>query len=93
MFGFISTTALCICLLQGLAVNAHKQVSLQRAQIAADAAALAAATNGDNAAAYFAEHNGADLVSLRRFGVDDEFVEIIANVNGMRAIAIATDSW
>jgi hypothetical protein len=32
-------------------------------------------------------------VSLRRFGVDDEFVEIIANVNGMRAIAIATDSW
>ena len=93
MFGFISTAALCICLLQGLAVNAHKQVSLQRAQIAADAAALAAATNGDNAAAYFAERNGADLVSLRRFGVDDEFVEIIANVNGIRAIAIATDSW
>ena len=74
----------------GQIVLANKQVSLQRAQIAADAAALAAATNGDNAAAYFAEHNGADLVSLRRFGVDDEFVEIIANVNGMRAIAIAT---
>ena len=93
MFGFLSTAALCVCLLQGLAVNAHKQVSLQRAQIAADAAALAAVSNGDAAAAHFAQQNGADLESVRRFGNDDEFVEIIVKVDGMRAIAVATDSW
>lgn len=93
MFGFVSTATLCICLLQGLAINANKQVSLQRAQIAADAAALAAASNGDDAASFFAERNGADLVSVRRFGTDSEFVEIVVKVNGMRARAVATGSW
>ena len=93
MFGFLSTSVLCICLLQGLGVNAHKQVSLVRAQIAADAAALAAATNGDEAATKFAVDNGAKLVSVRRFGDYDEFVEVTVSVNGMKAIAIATDDW
>ena len=92
MFGFLSTSVLCICLLQGLGTNAHKQVSVLRAQIAADAAALAAITHGDEAARYFADTNGADLVSLRWFGNDNEFVEIVVRVDGMRATAIATDS-
>ena len=77
-------------MLQGLGVNAHKQVSLVRAQIAADAAALAAATNGDEAATKFAVDNGAKLVSVRRFGDYDEFVEVTVSVNDMKAIAIAT---
>jgi len=93
VFGFLTSSVLCICLLQGLGVNAHKQVALVRAQIAADAAALAAATNGDDAANKFAADNGAQLVSLRRFGDYDEFVEVTVTVNGMRAIAIATDDW
>lgn len=93
MFGFLSTAILCICLLQGLGNNAHKQVSVLRAQIAADAAALAAASNSDDAAQAFAARNGADVVSVRRFGNDNEFVEVVVEVNGMRAVAVATDSW
>ena len=93
MFGFLSCAVLCICLLQGLGNNAHKQVSLLRAQIAADAAALAAISHSDEAAHYFAETNGGDIVSLRRFGNDNEYVEVIVTVDGMRAIATATDSW
>ena len=93
MFGFLSSAVLCVCLLQGLGNNAHKQVSVLRAQIAADAAALAAVSHGDEAANYFAQTNGADIVSLRRFGDDNEYVEVIVSVDGMRAIATATDSW
>lgn len=93
MFGFISSAVLCICLLQGLGNNAHKQVSVLRAQIAADAAALAAVSHGEEAARYFAETNGGDIVSMRRFGNGDEYVEVVVSVDGMRAIAIATDSW
>ncbi|MBU6227740.1 MAG: hypothetical protein KGQ43_09155 [Acidobacteria bacterium] len=93
MFGFLSTAVLCICLLVGLGENAHKQVSLLRAQIAADAAALAAASNNDADAEVFTELNGGELVSVRRFGDDDEFVEVTVVVDGVRAVAVATDSW
>jgi len=93
VFGFLSTSVLCICLLQGFGNNAHKQVSVLRAQVAADAAALAAASNSDDSARAFAERNGANLVSVRRFGDDNEFVEVVVEVNGMRALAVATDSW
>jgi hypothetical protein len=93
VFGFLTSSILCICLLQGLGVNAHKQVSLVRAQIAADAAALAAATNGDAAAEKLAGENGAQLQSVRHFGDDQQFVEVIVAVNGMRALAVATDDW
>jgi hypothetical protein len=93
VFGFLSTAVLCICLLVGLGENAHKQVSLLRAQIAADAAALAAVSNNDMNAEVFTELNGGELVSVRRFGDDDEFVEVTVVVDGMRAVAVATDSW
>ncbi len=93
MFGFLSTAVLCICLLVGLGENAHKQVSVLRAQIAADAAALAAASNNDADAEVFTELNGGELVSVRRFGDDNEFVEVTVRVDGMRATAVATDSW
>ena len=93
MFGFLSTAVLCICLLVGLGENAHKQVSLLRAQIAADAAALAAASNNDAVAEVFTELNGGELVSIRRFGDDNEFVEATVVVDGTRAVAVATDSW
>lgn len=93
MFGFLTTATLCVCLLQGFGTNAYKQVSVLRAQVAADAAALAAASNSDAAAQAFAERNGANLVSVRRFGDDNEFVEVVVSVDGMRGLAVATDSW
>jgi len=93
VFGFLSSAVLCICLLQGLGNNAHKQVSVLRAQIAADAAALAAVSHGDEAAYYFAETNGGDIMSMRRFGIADEYVEVVVSIDGMKAIAVATDSW
>jgi len=93
VFGFLSTSVLCICLLLGFGNNAYKQVAVLRAQVAADAAALAAASISDAAAQAFAERNGADLVSVRHFGDDNEFVEVVVEVNGMRALAVATDSW
>jgi len=93
VFGFLTTAVLCIFLLQGFGNNAHKQVSVLRAQIAADAAALAAASNSDVLARTFAVRNGAEIVATRRFGDDNEFIEVTVQVNGMRASAVATDSW
>jgi nitrous oxide reductase accessory protein NosL len=59
-----------------------------RAQTAADAAALAATTGGMSAAARLAGSNGGRLVSFTENG---DFVVVVVEVGGERAVARATD--
>ena len=90
MFAFISTSLLCICLLQGLGTNAHKQTALLRAQIAADAAALAAVNGGEAAARNLADRNGATILTIRWVGTTADVVEVTVEVDGIPAHAFAT---
>lgn len=59
-----------------------------RAQIAADAAALAATTGGRSAAAHLASGNGAVLVSYSEVNGS---VTVVVEIDGQRATARATD--
>ena len=90
MFAFLSTSVLCICLLLGLGTNAQKQTSVLRAQIAADAAALAAVNGGEAAARALADRNNAQILAIRWVGTNADIVEVTVEVDGMRAQAFAT---
>jgi hypothetical protein len=81
---------LCICLLLGLGNNAHKQTAVLRAQIAADAAALAAVNGGEAAARALAEQNNAQILTIHWVGTNADVVEVTVEVDGMRAQAFAT---
>jgi hypothetical protein len=81
---------LCICLLLGLGNNAHKQTAVLRAQIAADAAALAAVNGGEAEARALAEQNNARILTIRWVGTNADIVEVTVEVDGMRAQAFAT---
>ena len=66
----------------------RRLVDRGRAQIAADAAALAATTGGRLAAAHLASGNGAVLVSyVEAHGA----VTVVVEIDGQRAAARATD--
>jgi hypothetical protein len=90
VFAFLPTSLLCICLLLGLGNNAHKQTSVLRAQIAADAAALAAINGGEAEARALAEQNNAQILTIRWVGTDADIVEVTVEVDGMSAQAFAT---
>jgi hypothetical protein len=90
VFAFLPTSLLCICLLLGLGNNAHKQTSVLRAQIAADAAALAAVNGGEAAARALADRNNARILTIRWVGTNADIVEVTVEVDGMRARALAT---
>ena len=90
MFAFLSTALLCICLLLGLGTNAQKQTAVLRAQIAADAAALAAVNGGEEAARQLASRNDAEVLNIQWVGADADIVEVMVEVDGMSAQAFAT---
>ena len=89
MFAFLSTSVLCICLLLGLGNNARKQTSVLRAQIAADAAALAAVNGGEAAARALADRNNEQILTIRWVGTNPDIVEVKVEVDGMSAQAFA----
>lgn len=64
MFGTIASVPIAILILQALSMNAAGQVDQLRSQIAADAAALAAIHEGEEAARTLAQANGAELVAI-----------------------------
>ena len=76
MFGTIASVPIAILILQALSMNAGKQVDHLRARIAADAAALAAIHEGEDAARTLAEVNGAELVKLEWLGDNQTAVEV-----------------
>jgi Tfp pilus assembly protein FimT len=84
---------LVVVVMAALAVVAVGQfgqrlVDRGRAQIAADAAALAATTGGRSAAVDLAADNGAILV---KYGESGGAVTVVVEVDGQRATARATD--
>ena len=64
MFGTIASVPIAILILQALSMNAAGQVDRLRSQIAADAAALAAVHEGEDAARTLAHANGAELIAI-----------------------------
>ena len=90
---------LVLTVLVGLAVSAAVMLALvpvlgalvdrQRAQAAADAAALAGVVDGRTAAAAIAAANGAVLVEWSEAGAE---VTVTVVVDGVRAVARATDA-
>ncbi|MEN9645265.1 MAG: hypothetical protein RL238_1934 [Actinomycetota bacterium] len=66
---------------------AVRVVAVEQAQVAADAAALAAVDGGGPAAAAMAERNGGQLAAYRTRG---DAVEVTVVVDGARATARAT---
>jgi hypothetical protein len=64
MVGALSVLPIGILVLQALSLHAAGQVDHLRAQIAADAAALVAVHEGEEAARALADTNGAELVQL-----------------------------
>lgn len=72
-----------------LAVVVGQTRDRQDAQIAADAAALAGAAGGEEAARSFALKNGATLVSYRSQGLS---VLVTVEVDGVEAVAAAKRS-
>lgn len=92
-------STLLLTVLVGVAITASVLVALtpvlvtlvhrQRAQAAADAAALAGVVDGRAAAAELAQRNGGVLVGWTEHG--DE-VTVIVDVEGRRASARATDA-
>lgn len=72
----------------GVGLFATRIVDRGRAQIAADAAVLAATTGGRQAASRLAASNGAVLLS---YAEDGDVVTVVVAVDGERATARATD--
>jgi Flp pilus assembly protein TadG len=72
----------------GVAREGTVMAQRERAQTAADAAALAGVTGGRSASADLAVANGATLVSFER---DGSTVTVIVRVGDVRARARATD--
>lgn len=71
----LGVLALAIAVLVALVPLAQGAIERSRAQTAADAAALAGAAQGEEAAREIAEANGASVVTWRAAG-DDVWVEV-----------------
>lgn len=82
----LGVLALAIAVLVAMVPLAHGAIERSRAQTAADAAALAGAAEGEEAAREVAEANGASVVTWRAAG-DDVWVEV--RVGKARAVAKA----
>lgn len=75
----------------GLAEVGSAMIDRQRAQTAADAAALAGVRGGHSAAAAFAHRNGGTLLQFSRSGSSTVVVTVVVGVGSARARARAGD--
>lgn len=82
----IAVATIVVVLMVVVARAGEAVVTVEQAQIAADAAALAGVAGGPVAAARLARANGGVLVSIRRLGDD---VVVTVEVDGRRASARA----
>ena len=75
------------CLVCIVLVRLGEQVTLNaRAHIAAEAAALAGALNGEDAAHHVASANGASIIE---YLIDSPLVQVVVEIKGMRVSARA----
>ncbi len=89
MLGALTSIPIGILVLQALSLNAAGQVSHLRAQIAADAAALVALHEGEDAARSLADANGAELVELEWLNDFHSHVEVRVRVDNREGTATA----
>ena len=89
MFGALISIPIGILVLQALSMNASGQVDHVRAQIAADAAALVAIHEGEDAARALADANGAELLELEWLNDFHTHVEVRVRVDNRESVSTA----
>jgi hypothetical protein len=89
VFGALISIPIGILVLQALSMNASGQVSHLRAQVAADAAALAAIHEGEDAARALANANGAELLELEWLNDFHTHVEVRVRVDTRESVSTA----
>jgi hypothetical protein len=89
VFGALTSIPIGILVLQALSMNASGQVDHLRAQIAADAAALVAIHEGEDAARELANANGAELLELEWLNEFHTQVEVRVRVDNRESISTA----
>jgi hypothetical protein len=89
VFGTLVSVPIGILVLQALSMNASGQVDHVRAQIAADAAALVAIHEGEDAARELANANGAELIRIKWLNEFHTHVEVSVRVDNHESISTA----
>jgi hypothetical protein len=89
VFGALVSIPIGILVLQALFMNASGQVDHLRAQIAADAVALVAIHEGEDAARALANANGAELLELEWLNEFHTHVEVRVRVDTRETISTA----
>jgi hypothetical protein len=89
VFGPLTSFSIAVILLQGLSMNAAGLVAHLHAQIAADAAALVAIHEGEEAARALADANGAELLELDWLNEFQTHVEVRVRVDNRESVATA----
>jgi hypothetical protein len=90
VFGLLSCGSLAILIMHALSLNAAGQIAQLRAQIAADAAALVAVYEGDEAARLLATANEGKLVDFAWVGEHRDVAQVRVRVNSHERVAMAT---
>ena len=88
LFVVVAITATCLTLI-GVASSANRIIDAQRAQVAADAAALSCVIYGTDFAEQAANENGAELVSVDRA---DEQCQVVVQYRHVLRTAFALSS-
>jgi hypothetical protein len=89
VFGTLVSVPIGILVLQALSMNAAGQVDHLRAQIAADAAALVAVHEGEDAARALANANGAELIQIEWLNEFHTQVEVRVRVDNRESDSTA----
>jgi hypothetical protein len=90
MVGSLAIVPISILVVQALSLNAMGQLDHLRAQIAADAAALVAIHEGEDAARALADANGAELIQIDWLNDIHTQVEVRVRVDNRESTATAT---
>jgi hypothetical protein len=92
VFSVLTCGVLVAMVLNVLGTHGTQTIERTRAHIAADAAALAAVSLGEEGAAHLATVNGADLISFRRLGPLLQSVEVWVQYGRQRAVSYASEA-
>jgi len=88
LFVVVAITATCLTLI-GVASSANRIIDAQRAQVAADAAALSCVIYGADLAVLAANENGAELISV---DLADEQCQVVVRYRHVLRTAFALSS-
>jgi hypothetical protein len=89
VFGSLTSFPIAVILLQVLSMNAAGLVARLHAQIAADAAALVAIHEGEDAARALADANGAELIQIEWLNDFHTYVEVRVRNENRESVSTA----